>query len=255
MKLVSLNIEGKEHWDRVNPFFATEGADVICLQEIFEADAKSFAERFSMEYVFVPMFLTVALDEGQSDLVYEKKGIAVFSKHPLSNIHLETYHSEMNELQLVDKSTLALHRKTQHNVLILADVKYEDSMFTVGTTHFAWTPDGAVRDYQEEDATALLKILAGVPDVILCGDFNAPRGFNKVYDLFATHYKDVIPKSYASSLDPLLHRAFKDPSRIDAVSCFMVDYLFLSEKYIARDVRLQFGLSDHGGVIATITLV
>jgi endonuclease/exonuclease/phosphatase family metal-dependent hydrolase len=251
MKLISLNIEGRKHWDVVDPFFEAEPADVICLQEIFESDAKSFADRFSMAYVFAHMLVKVR-DASARDPAYEKSGIALFSRGPLKNVRLEVYHAANEGLKPFDKTTIELLRETERNVMVLADVEQDGSVFTIGTTHFTWTPNGAMTEYQHEDAAALLKILADIPEIILCGDFNVPRGFNKIYDLFAANYEDAIPRSYVSSLDPLLHVAYQNPDAAKNVSQFMVDYLFLSKKYEAHDVRLHFGVSDHSAVVATV---
>jgi endonuclease/exonuclease/phosphatase family metal-dependent hydrolase len=243
MKLISLNIEGRKHWERINPFIETELPDVVCFQEIFEIDAKGFADRFSLHYAFMSM----VVKEG------EQQGVALFSRCALANIRLVTYHDKTDDTQPFDKTSLERMRETERQAIILADIEIDGALFTVSTTHFTWTPDGLVNNYQKEDAAALLKILADVPEVIICGDFNVPRGFNEIYDLFAGKYADAIPQSYASSLDPLFHRAYKNPEQAVHIARFMVDYLFTSERYTASDVRLQFGLSDHGAIVASIS--
>ena len=66
-------------------------------------------------------------------------------------------------------------------------------------------------------------------------------------------YTDTIPANYTSSLDKTLHRKGDDPSRAHLFTDFMVDYLFTKPDYQASDVRLEFGISDHAAVVATIS--
>ena len=68
----------------------------------------------------------------------------------------------------------------------------------------------------------------------------------------SARYEDAIPNSYVTSLDSTFHRGYQNPVEVKNVARFMVDYLFLSKKYAASGVRLQFGLSDHAAIVASI---
>jgi hypothetical protein len=78
----------------------------------------------------------------------------------------------------------------------------------------------------------------------LFGDFNAPRG-KEIFSIFTEKLKDNIPLNYETSLDENLHRAGK--------LTYMVDGCFTTPEYVASDVELRFGVSDHAAVLATIT--
>jgi endonuclease/exonuclease/phosphatase family metal-dependent hydrolase len=92
----------------------------------------------------------------------------------------------------------------------------------------------------------LLALLAKTPELILCGDFNAPRG-GEIFKMLADKYKDNIPPEYDSSLDTELHR-------IGKIKKLMVDGLFTTSAYIVSDVKLSEGVSDHKAVTAIISL-
>ncbi|MBI2406617.1 MAG: endonuclease/exonuclease/phosphatase family protein, partial [Candidatus Harrisonbacteria bacterium] len=61
LTLVSINIEGRRHLDTVLAFLlgidSGRGADVICLQEVFESDLEDIARALGMKSVFAPMTL------------------------------------------------------------------------------------------------------------------------------------------------------------------------------------------------------
>ena len=207
MKLISLNVEGQKHWDLIDPFLDAEQADVICLQEVFEDDIKRLAGILNMEATFMPMLLK--LNSAGTD--YGKQGIAIFSRSPIKNIVMQNYHVPNKELQKIDGTDEYSKQRTIRSCLLSTDVDQNGAIFTIATTHFTWTPDGYPRDYQYAAAEKLLALLGSFPDIILCGDFNMPRGVNDIYERFVEKYQDGIPTNYASSIDLTLHRAGKDP--------------------------------------------
>ena len=87
----------------------------------------------------------------------------------------------------------------------------------------------------------------------MCGDFNIPRHYNPLYDELTKYYVDNIPLSYISSLDPTLHYAGSHPDKKMLFDSYMVDYIFTQTPYTATDVRLEFSISDHAGVVAHIS--
>lgn len=254
MKLISLNVEGSKHWDLINPFLDKELPDALCLQEVFEDDAARLAERLGMHHVFAPMTLrNHEFNDPQTPLLVF--GIAMFSRTPFTSTFSQEYHSTGKLLQPDDDKDLETKRESMAQVLLFGTIPFGDRTFSIVTTHFTWTPDGLVNQYQKEDARALLDILSKMPgDIALCGDFNMPRHVDPLYDLFAAKYKDAIPESYISSIDLSLHRSKDIPSAVAELSVYMVDYLFLSAGYRAENVRLQSGVSDHCAVVADLEI-
>src|SRR5580693_537269 len=99
MKLISVNIEGRKHWDLLDPFFDTEQSDVICMQEVWQTDAERFAAQRSMHYAFAPMLLK-HVDDSDPSSPLEPWGVAMFSHVPLSNVRIEYYYMAQPELVL-----------------------------------------------------------------------------------------------------------------------------------------------------------
>jgi endonuclease/exonuclease/phosphatase family metal-dependent hydrolase len=89
----------------------------------------------------------------------------------------------------------------------------------------------------------LLRIADRYPQLILCGDFNIPRG-TPLYRRLVKRFQSWVPENYASSLDPEL---FREP-QIQR----MVDHLLTTRGYVCRDVALRSGLSDHQAIVAHI---
>ena len=126
----------------------------------------------------------------------------------------------------------------------MATVAVGDNRFTIGTTHFPWTPDGSASDHQRQACDQLLAVL-GHRELLLCGDFNAPRG-GEIFTRLAIHWHDNIPANYTTSIDPKLHSA--GPLQL------MVDGVFSTPCYQIRDVVLHQGVSDHCAITAKVSL-
>ncbi len=248
MKLISLNVEGSKHWDLITPFLRGEDPDVVCLQEIYRDDAERIAAAFGMEPAFAPMCLRM---HGQP-AVLKEQGIAILSRLPMEKPAIHDYHLSGQALMEINETDHDHIDATVRRSLLSAPVHHEEGIFTVATTHFTLTPDGLPREYQYAAADGLFAALAAFPEIVLCGDFNMPRGVNALYPRFAKSYRDAIPSSYASSLDTSLHRAGGNPDIAKIFKTYMVDYLFLSQGYRAEKVRLQAGVSDHCAIVATV---
>ena len=79
--------------------------------------------------------------------------------------------------------------------------------------------------------------------LVLCGDFNAPRG-GEIFTRLATQSRDNVPSHYVTSIDPKLHRA--GPLQL------MVDGLFSTDGYRLSEVVLHNGVSDHCTITAVV---
>src|SRR3989344_3677090 len=128
-------------------------------------------------------------------------------------------------------------------LLSMVIIKY-NNRFTLGTTHFTLSEDGKADENQRRDLEKLLTILNDFEELILCGDFNAPRG-EEIFSKISSRYKDNIPLEYETSLDSNLHRA--------KGLKLMIDGLFTTPHYQAGNVRLIEGVSDHCAITAKIS--
>ncbi len=241
MKLITINIEGDNHLSRVKNFLKEANAEVICMQEVFEDTALMLARELGLEYFFAPMLhKTAPYHKFDRDRIDGVVGIAIFSKQPLRAI--SKYYKGDGDV------TNELRAGAKDRVVIIADTCCKNKeKFRIATTHFTWTPDGSVTDEQHEDLKRLFAILDKIEQedkgLVLCGDFNAPRG-KEIFEKLATKYKDNIPLGITTTLDEDLHRAGPLP--------YVVDGLFTTQSYVARNVKVVGGVSDHKAIVATI---
>ena len=249
MKLISLNIEGDKHWDRIIPFVISEGPDVLCVQEIFQSDMERIPQEIGMHYSqFTPMALYFA---DSHEMSREPKGIAIFTKEP-ATFDATYYKLPPNPLVPTDHSSYAARAATHGYAILRATLMHEGHEYVIGTTHLCVTYHGIADEFQTADTERLLALAAPMPPHVLCGDFNMPRSINSLYTRFTEFYTDAIPESIEGSLDPELHRAFKDPKEAERVKSYMVDYLFTMPGYAATDVHMRSGVSDHKAIIANL---
>lgn len=237
IRLVSLNIEGDNHYDKIFPFFSQEKPDVICMQEVFEIDLPRFTQRLQMEHRYL------ACENITKENPYRlapkgHQGIAIFSRLPIL-ASCSSYYETFREEDHGDSSPNSGHRG-----FLWVDVDVDGVVRRIVTTHFTWSPNGSVTELQKADLENLLSKTAQLGEHVICGDFNAPRG-REIFDTLAQHYLDNIPADVICSLDKTIHR------KGNLLPNLMVDGLF-TRGYRATDVQVIAGISDHCAVTAQI---
>ena len=239
IKLVSINIEGQKHLENVRELLERENPEVICFQECFPETIEDMTNDNWPYKFFVP---TYKVDQNEQGLKYSADrqwGEAILSKLQISEktvlrVTMEAYGPDNLPGHGVDN-----HLPT----ILLATI----GGIRVGTTHFTWTPIASVTARQRDHVEELLKMIKG-EELVLCGDFNIPRG-NEMYQKLSEKYLDNIPASIESTLDPILHYANKDnPGRLKLV----VDYIFSTPEYRVSNVRTVEGVSDHCAILCEI---
>lgn len=196
-KLVSLNVEGRKHHDLVVPFLKSENPDIICLQE---------ASR-ELEQILIDLGYqtTYSLMCKKVDVLGEfEQGILLASK--------VTQISKIVPYYQVDDVSNAKHKNYLFSY-IMTELKIDNNLFRIATTHLMDTKDGKEDEVQMAGATELLRHLDKEEAHIICGDFNVPRGYNVLYEKFTAKYTDSIPLVYKSSLDKQIHRLGKEENR------------------------------------------
>lgn len=244
LRLVSINVERSNHIERVLPFLKASAADVICIQELCERDIPEIESSLGMRAVYAPVGLHPA-DPPEEGAVMT--GIAFFSREAPLSIREIYYKGDRAQAE-----TAPAHRTATDAPLLCADIDCDGTTYRVLSTHFTWTPDGSASDEQRVDMRKLLNTLSAEGEFVLCGDFNAPRG-GEIFAELASRYTDNIPPQYATSIDVTLHKRGRE--RPHELSDKMVDGLFTTPGYRARDVELHFGISDHAAVTALIERV
>lgn len=243
LKLISINIEGRLHFDTVTEFLKNENPDCMCLQEV-PTEFLKIIESMGYHVTFVPM-------QHQIDTLGEyTEGICIASRIPFSS-YAKYYHQPETQLPQNVPTT----KSQMHHPYIFAEIKDgQGDIYNIVTTHIMVTADGLADEHQIVGVTKLLELLSDEPDHLICGDFNMPRGYNHLYENMTAVYKDNIPAQYKSSLDKNLHR-LSGCTDLNApiFDIYMVDHLFSRADYHISDVRLQFGISDHAAIVATIS--
>lgn len=240
LSLVSINVEWDKHHDTVLPFLERTDADIVCIQELPEKDIPLYEKTYGGTCIAYAPVCRLRRPEG----------LMTITEAILTRISAQgkvAYYAGSLEAVRVDdeNSDVGVH------ALILADLQKDGVPYTIATTHFTWSPKGEPNDNQRRDQAALFAILDSLGEFALVGDFNAPRG-KETFSKFAERYKDNIPPKYETSIDVTLHKTRNNPVENARVGKYMVDGLFTTPGYVAKDVRLQFGVSDHAAIIATI---
>ncbi|MEI6478809.1 MAG: endonuclease/exonuclease/phosphatase family protein [bacterium] len=244
MKLISLNIELNKHRDLVLGFLKKEKSDVICLQEILEADFPIYKKELEMEGVLEMWYqMDSTRDSHHPELQGQKHGIAILTKKIIgSGLN---YYNGSKENVIKPSNDLSANKTIQNNNVFLwiETENNEGERFKFITTHLPVTAKGETTDYQLKVVDLLIRELEKIPEFILCGDTNAPRG-KEAFSRIAAKYKDNIPPEYETSLDQNLHRV--------KGLMYMVDGLFTTPSYKAVNVKLVDGVSDHMAIVANI---
>lgn len=237
LSLVTLNIEGDKHISRWLPVMKQLRPDVVCLQELYQADCEMIATELEMEYQFATT-TKMEKENGYNMSLRGNWGVGLFSKQPPKNVTTE-YYSEENELRVFQEPN------DPRRVVITAEIEQDNQRYRVATTHFTWSPAGNTTELQKEDFSRLKKVLAKYPDLILCGDFNAPRG-GELFGSFEKLYKDNVPPEVTTTIDSSLHYA----GHLNLQ--FVVDSIFTTKQYQVTEITVLEKVSDHKGLYAVI---
>ena len=236
LKLLSLNIERDKHLSKVIALLEKEKPEVICLQEVQEPDFEMLKKKFGFNSFFAPMLIHPRRIGGKKRLV--RQGNAFYTHLPLLKAESLVYFG---------KETVPLPQESEPNsinrVLLIGQIEKEGKKYALATTHFTWAKGGGVNEEQLRDVKQLLKLLQLQGEMILCGDFNAPRG-GEIFAILQRYLKDNIPFHITSTLDPILHKAGPLP--------YVVDYLWSTPQYSVQKVRVLEGVSDHQAIVAEI---
>lgn len=244
LKLLTLNIEGSKHLDKILAFLAKIRPDAVLVQEVFEGDLQSFSNVLGSPSYFSPL-CSLSLSGLKADL--DNWGIAIFTRGSLINFS-ENYYKGNKDIAALPN--LDNHPADARSLLQVV-VERGHERFSLATTHFTWVKGLEVSDEQQEDFRRMLLIIDQSETIqkdglVLGGDFNSPRG-SKLFDTLVDRFKDNVPSDVVTTLDRTPDR----PNPFQAV----IDGLFTSSHYTASDVEVIGGLSDHRGIVAQIKRV
>lgn len=237
MRLFCLNVERSAHLHRFLPFLCSQAPDVACLQELMQSDVEAIQAETGLRHChYVPM-ARMSDDPGAPPF-----GVGILSRHPIAAANTLVYAGGGDGFSPIDRSSPEARATSIRFCAATARIALPGFELTIATTHFPWTDAGQPRPFQYEAAHRLIEMLGREP-LVLCGDFNAPRG-GPIFSQFAGRWRDCIPADISTSIDPALHRA--------GALELMVDGLFTTEDFAVHNVRMHCGVSDHKAITADI---
>lgn len=243
IKLISINVEGSKHFeDRVLPLILREQPEVVTLQEVFLDDVERIKAVLGMTGLFAAM----------ADVNYDNVhlptrglwGILHLTKLPVTQSGYEYYYGQEG---IIPQFFAHGEPNSMNRVLVWQEVEKEGQKYFVASTHFTWSKNGETIDLQRQTYQTLSRVLDKLPDLVLTGDFNAPRG-KEIYANFSRRYRDNIPPEVTTTIDNNLHKAQVEIN-------FVVDGCFSSPTYKVENVQVIPGVSDHMAIMAEVTRV
>ena len=231
MKILCLNIEGEKHQEKVLALLKKEKPAVACLQEITKATFDHYVRDLSMQGFFAPM--TVRQGKGE---LGKQWGVAILTDRPAQLILIKYYDNfslDYPEMR---------GRRGERPLAVVLVIAIGETAFRIATTHFTWTPDGGVTEEQRINLASLLEAAEEYSSLLLCGDFNAPRG-TEIHTKLSQAFHDPLPLTIETTLDPILHRSGKQ---------LVVDGFFITRDLVMSNIYTIEGISDHCAVVGEI---
>lgn len=240
IKLATLNIQGEKHLEEVMYFLKTEGPDIACLQEVGDTSVQPLSKVNNTIATFAPQVLTPGgiWEDAPSA---KRAGLLILTRDILSEINTYVYRrNARGGLPTFDETPYRDNR-----LLLMGRFKGEGISVRIATTHFTYSPDGEPNFQQREDLGKILNFLSKKREIVLTGDFNAPRG-GEIFNTLAGCLRDNLPPEITSTLDPRLHKA----GALELV----VDGIFSSGGYSVSSVRTVEGVSDHKAIVGVVRI-
>lgn len=243
LKVFSLNTcqTGREYglFDNILDFIYKKRPDVVLLQEVYEGSLERISNALAGQIAFSPMCRLSLTDRAEDA---EGWGVAIGSRYRLLEVREDYYHGTRE-----NASEIVLNNGLQAtSSLLQTGLEIGSARFNFGTTHFTWHNQAEPSNEQLEDFKKLAVLLDQTPDVVLTGDFNSPRG-QPIFDSIAKRYRDNMPADVETTNDTGV--------RPEATWRRVIDGFFTSEHYLAENVRMVQGLSDHQGVLGQVQKV
>ena len=235
MKILSLNTNRntplKEQLDLVEK----TKPDVMCLQEVRKDIFIDWLDTFGYQGNFAPQWYEYI--DGQRITV----GSAIITSKEAS---FKNYYYRCDSDSIPYFNVGNIEQADIPRALQTALINANGDIYQVANLHFTWAPNGIPNKLQIHDAHKVLKILEGLKQFILCGDFNTPVG-STAFEIMRNRASLAELINCDSTIDQNYHYA-KDLKII-------VDAVLFTEPYILKDIALTCGVSDHCALIVNIT--
>lgn len=231
IKIFNLNIETDKHLHRFVPFLEKGSIDILCLQEVCEKDLDYIKQSLGFKH---SVFQQMSVSLGGS----RKVGVAIFTKFDFENVETVFLGKENFDITNVSRPIEISFYLLKIQVTILG------KKYIFATTHFPVTKEGGETEFQNKVCDNFLKDISKHENLVVTGDFNAPRG-RIVFDKISEHLKDNVPSYVSTTIDQNLHRKKGIQFVVDG---------FFSKNVSVENVILQDGLSDHISILGEVRI-
>ncbi len=249
VKILCLNIfEGGLLWQAIETFVKRENPDILCLQEVFNGDARQPTNYHSIERLktllpeyfsyYSPELLEIA-PMGQGDT-----GNAIYSRFPISEEKTVFLHEEYRKLLRPRREDDFSHYPKNLQSVV---VTIEGKPLHVCNMHGIWGLDGADTKERLRMSKLILKEIKGKKPLVLMGDFNI-KPDTKTIEAIESKLVNVFKGLLTTSFN-MEHK--KNPGYATAV----VDMFFASDdvKILSKSVPSD-DVSDHRPLLVKIEL-
>lgn len=231
-------------------FFKKEDADILMLQEVFDAKSDNFpAQYHSIDilkerlnygyYDYAPAML---------DIVKEGKvlsGNAIFSKYPIVPQKVMFFNDPFRERNSLDPTEWPLTPRNLQHVSVNLTTGVDINLFNF---QGVWDLDGAnYSEQRQKMGEVIMSAIKNVPNVVLAGDTNATPD-NKVIKDIASKLKYIFDGKLITTFNM---RQKTNPGYATAV----VDMMFVSKNLqVVERSCPDIDISDHLPLIAKLKI-
>lgn len=246
IKILSLNLfEGGVFWDNIEKFIKRENFDILCLQEVYNGDAKqppNFQSITKLQKLLPQYYFHYSPEmyeiwpEGQGD-----GGNAIFSRFPIIKTNTVFLHREYDRFVRSQHGSGFTHYPKN---MVYAKIKVVNLELNVFNLHGIWGLDGKDSDERLVMGEKIVNEINGKKNTILTGDFNINPNTKTIASI-EKHLTNVFKGDFKSTFN-IKHK--NNPGYANAV----VDMMFVSSdlKIIEKMSPLD-DVSDHRPLIAT----
>lgn len=245
IKIATINIEHGRHLPELFDFVKREQPDVLCMQEVFEVDVDAVKRATGMEGFFHPSCVAKKNYGYPIDprgawgvlLMFKPSQLKILDEN---DSKCACYYYVFTDGRVPEFTCPTSPNKVVQVIKFIA----QDQEYIIANTHFNWSANGRATKLQCRSFARLSRFLSKYPELILCGDFNAPRG-GEIFSLFTQRFTDNIPPDITTTIDSSKHYSGK---KLDLV----VDNIFTTPGYKVSNVRVITGISDHCAVVGEV---
>ena len=248
IKLLQLNTNSDNYWDKLIPYLTSHEFDILQLQELtgkgtisgninskrdtFTELRKILQEKYNAELSLTQRYTSSPQAYMANGTFYKKQ----FSLIRIQEVVLSSFKPFPKD------STAYEHvgRKLLHLILAI-----NGKQISFLNTHFAWGGDHIEKHHQTKQGEILLNYLQSVePPFVLTGDFNLTPEQPLIQKISAYTKNLIVENGITNTLNPTNHRAKQlFPKGL------AVDYLFTSKDLKAKKFQVvDENLSDHFGL-------